>query len=233
MTKSIINKPDFEYTGKENLEIMALAVKYNAEIYKFITRGICENTKILEFGAGRGEYCNRFENQDRMTAIELDKTFFPLLNCAKKYSSIDQMDEKIDLIYTINVMEHIENEQEVIEQFKKVLKKGGLVRVFVPAFQILYCIMDQRVGHFRRYHMGEIIKLFETNGFKTNYASYFDFVGFFAMMWYKYFGNKHGFFEEKPIIFFDKYIFPISRFLDKITFGKILGKNLILEFELK
>ena len=55
--------------------------------------------------------------------------------------------------------------------------------------------------------------------------AYTDFAGFFVTLLYKLIGSRQGDIFPKSLKFYDKFIFPLSLFLDKITQGKILGKN--------
>ena len=41
-------------------------------------------------------------------------------------------------------------------------------------------------------------------------------------------GNKSGKISKISILFFDKILFPISKFIDKITLGKIIRKNMVI-----
>ena len=65
-------------------------------------------------------------------------------------------------------------------------------------------------------------------GFKITRCAYFDFLGYFATFAYKYIDNS-GVINENSIKIYDKAIFPVSNFIDKLTFGNVIGKNLILE----
>lgn len=65
-------------------------------------------------------------------------------------------------------------------------------------------------------------------GFEVQYCKYFDFLGYFATFALKILSNNDEI-NEKSLIFYDMIIFPISRFFDTITNGKIIGKNLILK----
>ena len=56
-----------------------------------------------------------------------------------------------DYIYSLNVLEHIEDDVMALRQWYQKLKPGGRILVYVPAFQLLYSSMDRKVGHFRRY----------------------------------------------------------------------------------
>jgi len=216
---------NYSSKGKENLDVMHLAVNCNNKIFKFISNKIDRKTKILDFGAGFGEFCNRFDNN--VEAIEIDVLMHAAIRC-RTYQSLDEVDRKYDLIYSSNVLEHIKNDKKIVEQFQETLKKGGKVRVFLPAKMSIYSKMDEVVGHYRRYEKDGLIKLFEESGFKVNYCYYFDSLGFFASWFYNKI-NQTGVVDKRSVVFYDRVLFPVSLFLDKLGFKYIVGKNLALE----
>ena len=212
-----------------NLDTMALAKNYNNAIFNWIAKGTNLNDSILDFGAGRGEFCNRFKGYNNICAVEADESLRRFINC-KKYPIIDEVDSKFDLIYAINVIEHIENDSLILSKIYQLLNNKGKLKIFVPAKQELFSKMDKEVGHFRRYEKDKLIKLFNENGFKINYCRFFDVLGYFATLAYKIIDKGEGEdLKEKPLLFYDKIIFPVSNFMDKITFRRLIGKNLILE----
>ena len=100
----------------------------------------------------------------------------------------------------------------------------------MPAHQILYSTMDREIGHVRRYTRSELREKVLDAGFLIQSISYDDFIGFFASAFVKIVGykNKANLGSEKSLLFYDKYIYPISRVLDLLGFRFILGKNLLL-----
>jgi len=212
------------YTGKDNLDIMNLAVNYNNYIFKWIDSDKYNN--ILDFGAGNGEYCNRL-NKNNIKAIELDDQLRSQLKCKSYKNVLDIKDLSIDLIYSLNVLEHIENDSEVVQQLVEKLNIGGIVKILVPARMELYSDMDKKVGHFRRYEKKELINLINKANLELVECRYFDFLGYFATLLYKYIDNS-GDINPKSLKLYDRIIFPISVFIDKITFGKLIGKNLMI-----
>lgn len=215
-----------EYEGKENLDIMSLALNYNSAIYRWILEDeSLKGKRVLDFGSGKGEFCNRFE--EGVYAVELDTTMHTHLECPSK-QSIKEFDKKFDLIYSSNVLEHIENDSETIEELYNSLKSGGHIKVLVPAQMELYSEMDRAVGHYRRYRKKELIDKFEKVGFHVEYCKYFDFLGYFAALTYKLISNKAEI-SSSSLVTYDRYVFPISSFIDRITFGKIIGKNILLK----
>ena len=218
-----------KYEGRDNLDIMSLAKNYNNYIFNWISE--VKSNKILDFGAGNGEYCNRFNKND-ITAIEIDDSLRESINC-NSFSSIEELtNNRFNLIYSLNVLEHIENDGAIVVGFDSLLESKGIIKILVPARQELFSQMDINVGHFRRYDIKKLQVLFDNNKYEITECKYFDFLGYFATLAYKLIDNS-GEIDSKSLIIYDKFIFPVSVFFDKITFGKIIGKNIMLTLRKK
>jgi len=212
------------YTGKDNLDVMRLAKNYNHYIFKWIMHD--DYKKILDFGAGNGEYCNKIESH-KINAVEVDKELKEQLKCYS-YDSINEIiDKKFDLIYTLNVLEHIKDDAIIIKTLSNLLENNGIIKILVPAKMELYSKMDSKVGHYRRYEKEELEDLLKNCKLEIVNCQYFDFLGYFATLLYKYIDNS-GKINPRSLKIYDKFIFPLSVFIDKITFGKIIGKNLMI-----
>lgn len=213
-----------EYQGKDNLFIMRNAINYNNHIYNWITKYINPSQRILDFGAGYGEFCNRFDKKV-IVAVELDSDLRKLHKCPT-YESLDDINEKFDFIYSSNVLEHIENDYEIVTKLIEKLKPNGIIKILVPARMEIYTNMDKNVGHFRRYDFTSINKLFNRIGIEVIECKYFDFLGYFAALAYKTIDNSENL-DAKSLKVYDKFIFPASSFFDYFT-NKLIGKNIIL-----
>ena len=222
----------FEYSGRDNLDVMSLAKNYNNEIYQWLASGLSKKNSVLDYGAGQGEFFNRFKIICPKTyALEPDSSMHICYNKNQVFESLIDINEKFNLIYSVNVFEHIPDDKLIVNQLKHYLKNdNSIIRIFVPARQELYSAMDKKVGHYRRYSKTQLKELFYKNGYKVHSCKYFDFLGYFAAFAYKYI-NKSGDIDSKGLVFYDKYVFPISLFLDKF-FSYFIGKNLILEASL-
>ena len=53
----------------------------------------------------------------------------------------------------LNVLEHIEDDNEALMQAKRILKPGGILVLEIPAGPHLYDIYDKFLRHFRRYNL--------------------------------------------------------------------------------
>lgn len=217
---------NFQYSGKDNLDLMSLSVHYNSAIYQWLVEGLPSGASVLDFGAGKGEFCNRLLEYE-IKAVELDEDMHASIRCPA-FRDVSSLTEKFDLIYSVNVLEHIDDDSSAVRQLAPLLSKNGVMKIFVPARQELYSNMDRTVGHIRRYSVDAIKCLATDNGLQVVSCRYFDFAGYFAALLYKLM-NREAVFNAKTVLLYDRIIFPISRLCDMLTFGHVIGKNIILE----
>jgi SAM-dependent methyltransferase len=101
---------------------------------------------------------------------------FDLVNCPLP-------DNCVDVVIALNVLEHINDDENAVKQIFRVLKPGGFAIVEVPANQELYDFYDEQLRHFRRYSLAELKKLAEKSGFTVVSASH---LGFFIYPAFRY-----------------------------------------------
>lgn len=220
-----------KYTGEDNLEVMKNAVFYNTFLTKIITDEIQSSDQlIVDFGAGNGNMAKLIERkiQKKVMCLEPSENMRKYYNIAPASSISDFKKESIDFLYSICVFEHIEDEKSVLQDIKSSLKKNGTLFLYLPAFNCLYSSMDKKVGHYRRYTKKMLYLLFPEDEWQIKNMQYADFLGFFVTLLFKLIGNKRGTISKISIFIFDRFIFPFSRIIDKITAGKILGKNIFI-----
>lgn len=222
------------YVGKDNLDVMAEAHIYNDYLLASLEKSIDkEHMKILDFGAGKGEFADKVQEafeKCELIALEPDKSLLCCSNKIDRTISLSEInDDSLDLIYSFNVLEHIENDTQTLAQLYNKLKKNGKLILYVPAFPCLYSDMDKRVGHWRRYTKKELVAKVQNAGFKIVSCHYKDGIGWVASWLYKLQKNSHGNINPRLLKFYDKWVMPFSILWDKITFGLILGKNIWLE----
>ena len=76
-------------------------------------------------------------------------------------------DERFDVITSLDVLEHIEDPEKVLAEFKRILKKNGKVIITVPAFKFLWSQHDEALSHLRRYEKEDLIELVNDAGFRV------------------------------------------------------------------
>jgi SAM-dependent methyltransferase len=140
--------------------------------------------------------------------------------------------ENFDFIYALNVLEHIKNDISSLKNWVQYLKPGGLILIYVPAFQVLFSSMDKKVGHFRRYRKSELEAIAGHLNLSIVELKYADSLGFFIYLVYKFIGDKDCGINPGALKIYDKFIFPLSIKLDKF-FNFVLGKNVYIVLKKK
>jgi len=82
-----------------------------------------------------------------------------------------------DTIVMLNVLEHIKEDELALSNLYSLIAPGGKLVILVPAFQTLYCKIDENLEHFRRYSMRELQQKMRHAGFDIVDSFYFNAVG--------------------------------------------------------
>ena len=83
-------------------------------------------------------------------------------------------DQQFDILIASDILEHIEDEDKALSEWHRILKKGGVLIIFVPAFQFLWSPHDDINLHHRRYAQKGLIKILQKNGFRIERSSYWN-----------------------------------------------------------
>lgn len=96
---------------------------------------IIKNKSILDFGCGSGEFIRLSKPySEKIIGCEIDKSlteYYKEIEIDVR-NSINQIDEKFDVITMFHVLEHLENPIEILEQLKQKLNKNGKIIIEVP-----------------------------------------------------------------------------------------------------
>jgi SAM-dependent methyltransferase len=132
--------------------------------------------RLLEIGPGAGALlvesanmgfkCEALESSPE--AQKLTKEFVRQFNLSIPMNeSVDtDWSGKFDVVCAFDVLEHIENDRETLEQWCSWLKPGGTLLLSVPAHMKLWNSRDVWAGHYRRYERDGLVSLLE----KTNFS---------------------------------------------------------------
>lgn len=227
-----------EYFGRD-LEAMSFAVNYHNWIIDEFKPYL--GASVAEVGAGTGNFTELLIASNpgiqHLVAFEPSANMYPLLEArlagAEHTSTLNsffgdashQSENEFDSVIYVNVLEHVADDARELSNVYSSLGVGGHVLVFVPALSLLFSDLDRRLGHYRRYHKSELIRIIESAGFVTTKVKYLDFAG--LLPWYVAFVLLKRSISGSNVASYDKLVVPVMRRLEGIVEPPI-GKNLLI-----
>jgi 2-polyprenyl-3-methyl-5-hydroxy-6-metoxy-1,4-benzoquinol methylase/Zn ribbon nucleic-acid-binding protein len=105
-------------------------------------KSIIKNGKLLEIGCGDGHFLQLARDKDNFEVfgVELDpetsqyaRTKRGLINVkTEAFENIKYPENFFDVVYMNDVLEHLQNPLQIMEECYKILKEGGLIVINVP-----------------------------------------------------------------------------------------------------
>ena len=129
-------------------------------------------SQLVEVGAGTGSVCGFLaQNGIEITAIEPLKA--GAMSIQKKgvqticgrLEIVNFPPESIKAYGVFDVLEHIENPNQLLDEMYRTLEPGGYLLVTVPCGQWLWGELDKSLGHYRRYSTRTINEVVSRSGF--------------------------------------------------------------------
>ena len=224
------------YVGSE-LDLFARAVNWkkywSSEVRKYLSGDVLEvgaglgaNTEYLRSDRAASWLC--LEPDPALAARMRDKfASEPFLRDFKVQTGTTEMlgsQPQFDTILYIDVLEHIENDREELARASDLLRTSGTIVVLAPAHQWLYTPFDRAIGHVRRYDKTGLSSRSPGNCQIVRMA-YLDAAGILASMGNQLF-LRHSQPELRQILFWDRVLIPVSKWLDRLTLHGI-GKSIL------
>ncbi len=222
----------YSYQATEILEALTYAVKYSQYQCNFLEKEIKKynkkTVKILDFGAGIGTYPDMLKELGySIDCVEKDPEMIKILkkNHNIVYDDISKVKEKYDVIYSLNVLEHLKDDAKALNELRNCIKDSGEIVIFIPAYNILFNKLDVKSGHYRRYRVKDFKKLADKTNLKLKSVKYCEPIGFILALIYRIIGGSDEL-NPKSISIYDKYLFPVSVLIEPLT-KKSFGKNIL------
>ncbi len=128
----------FSYSGKDELQQQRHLRRYNRFIAGLFARTAKPGQSLLDFGAGIGTISSlvkQMASPGKITCIELDQENAQVLK-SKGFEVLSHAElcprNSIDVIYSSNVLEHIEDDVAILKSLHACLKPGGRGVFWVP-----------------------------------------------------------------------------------------------------
>jgi len=178
---------------EHSLRFLATVSNYNRSIFRAIEDSI--GGDILEVGCGTGNITEFLLARGRVTAIDLDEGFVdyardrfrdePSLtvlqgDILRPPAAIEP--EGFDTAVCLNVLEHIEDDEEALANMADLLAPGGRAIILVPALPLLFGTIDAALGHVRRYTRRELSDRIRRQGLALRRIRFLNALG--ALGWF-------------------------------------------------
>jgi SAM-dependent methyltransferase len=142
-----------------------------ARVLHHLGRG--NGRKVLDIGCGAGALLNDLSARGfDCTGLETSpkaREVARSINCSYPMTTICEEPEhdwgnKFDFVMSFEVLEHIQDDQAALAQWREWLKPGGVFITSVPCHMNKWSQSDEWAGHVRRYEEDQIRKLLSCNG---------------------------------------------------------------------
>jgi SAM-dependent methyltransferase len=135
---------------------------------------------------------------------------------------------EIDTVMCFNLLEHVADDRSAVVNLLSVLRPGGNLMLFVPAFRALFNDLDRLAGHHRRYTRQQLLELVPSQLGVVRRNKYFNPIG--AAGWWLNGLLKHDSLEatavKGQVRLFESFVLPLSRALDPLTRG-VFGQSIV------
>lgn len=236
-----MNQQNVEHYSGEELDVLAKTRHYQewiAEPFYPYLRG-----KIMEIGAGTGTMAKKWLSYaDELHLTEpannifpiLQEAFHPDLKVSLHHGTLEEIlsaNPKLavrafDAVIMINVLEHIENDDRVLNLVNRMLTPGGHLLIFVPAMPCLYGSLDRKFGHYRRYTKAGLASVCKKAGYEITSIRYFDVFGAFPWLLVNRVLRSSDMNPHMAMLY-DRLVVPLARYFEKLIVPPF-GKNLVL-----
>lgn len=116
-----------------------------------------KGSKILNVGCGTGGTLPVLEKYGKVTNVDVSSEAVKFMKesgytvSKVKGIALPFKDSSFDVVVAFDVLEHIDEHEEALNEWLRVLKKDGVILLTVPAYQWLWSDHDVSLHHYRRY----------------------------------------------------------------------------------
>jgi SAM-dependent methyltransferase len=168
------------------LESLVSAVNYNAWLTSLAVPHLGDAP--IELGSGLGDYAQTWlgAGVPRITTTEIDPSRLAHLRArfaddrrveVTSFDVLSPPERDHSALVAFNVLEHIPDDVGALRAARTLLRPGGLVIMFVPAFGFAMSRFDRQIGHVRRYTVASLSSAFIAAGLEVVDARYVNLPG--------------------------------------------------------
>jgi len=163
--------------------------------FRFLLQGLKDeisgrsisSLSLIDIGGGTGgwlkylehnypaRFCEVAIGDNSLSALGFSKA----LNTRVDHYQIDVLKlpwkSRWDLVFLLDVLEHVQQDADVLRSIRNILRPGGLLFLTVPALNCFWSQEDEAAHHFRRYAKNDFVTLAKQSGLELMRARYFMF----------------------------------------------------------
>ena len=155
---------NFWFRARNRIILWALH-KYSSELKSFLEIG-CGTGFIISSISKRFPEARLFGSEYLEEGLVYARQRVPTAEFAQMDARCIPYESELDAIGAFDVLEHIEEDEAVLQQMYKALKPGGFVFITVPQHRWLWSVVDEFACHVRRYDADELHKKLFKAGFE-------------------------------------------------------------------
>lgn len=140
--------------------------------------GLSVPSKILDVGAGSGFFSRYLLTHSTAqeawcvdTSYDVDSDFCIAEKPLHLRRSVESVDA--DLVLLMDVLEHVEDDVQLLKDYVEKVPRGSRFLISVPAFQFLWSGHDEFLDHKRRYTLAQLKNVVATAGLSVTGGSYY------------------------------------------------------------
>jgi 2-polyprenyl-3-methyl-5-hydroxy-6-metoxy-1,4-benzoquinol methylase len=211
-----------------DLETIEEAHRYGEHVFELFRPFV--GRRVLEVGAGIGTMSRKLVRAaDLVIGIEPNPNClarleaamgaepkFTMLSCMLEECDLDDLrSRRLDTVYCVNVLEHIEDDVTALRMFRDVIVPGGHVLIYVPAVQAAYGPLDAELGHHRRYSKRTLSAAFAAAGLDLIRLKYANPIGLIGWMYNSHVAKaRHHSLEQVRL--FERFVAPWALPLERL-----------------
>ena len=171
------------------LEVLSAARRYNDWVASLALPHLGDDP--IEIGSGLGDQAAVWLRSGVRTLTLSDSDADSVAYLSKRFSAqghvaVRQLDitsaepGEHSAAIAINVLEHTTDDVSALRALRALVRPGGRVVIFVPAFELAMSKFDREIGHVRRYTKATLLDTFEGAGVSPMECRYINGPGLIA-----------------------------------------------------
>lgn len=181
---------------------------------------------VLEIGSGQGDFAAQFGDLERLILTDADPAAVRLLKsrfAGRREVEVRELDldgevqphEAVDSVVAVNVLEHIEDDAAALRALGALVRPGGSIVLWVPAYPALYGDFDRKVGHHRRYTPDSLSAVAEAAGLAVERCHPVNLLGGLAWWLVVRLGGTGS---PRPglVALYDRFVVPVTRAIERL-----------------